>query len=105
MARSTDPDVALFQALADPTRLGIVRQLATENEVCACDFTACCDVAQPTVSHHLRVLREAGVVSGERRGSWVFYKLTPSAVDRLHSLVGSLRPERGAMLPVIQPGA
>lgn len=105
MARSTDPDVALFQALADPTRLGIVRQLATEDEVCACDFTACCDVAQPTVSHHLRVLREAGVVSGERRGSWVFYRLTPSALDRLQSLVGSLRPARAARLPVIQPGA
>jgi ArsR family transcriptional regulator len=105
MARSTDPDVALLQALADPTRLGIVRQLATENEVCACDFTACCEVAQPTVSHHLRVLREAGIVSGERRRSWVFYRLTPSAVDRLESLVGSLRPARGAVLPVIQPGA
>lgn len=105
MARSTDPDVALFQALADPTRLGIVRQLATEDEVCACDFTACCDVAQPTVSHHLRVLREAGVVSGERRGSWVFYRLTPSALDRLQSLVGSLRPARAPRLPVIQPGA
>lgn len=104
MARTTDPDVALFQALADPTRLGIVRQLATESEVCACDFTACCDVAQPTVSHHLRVLREAGVVSGERRGSWVFYRLTPSAVDRLQALVGSFRPERGTTLPVIQPG-
>ena len=75
MARSTDLDVALFQALADPTRLGIVRQLATEEEVCACDFTACCDVAQPTVSHHLKVLRDAGWIKGERRGRWIWYSI------------------------------
>src|SRR3954467_13619826 len=48
-------DVRLFQALADPTRLAIVKQLASDGEVCACDFTSCCDVSQPTVSHHLRV--------------------------------------------------
>ena len=105
MARSSDPDVALFQALADPTRLGIVRQLSTESEVCACDFTACCDLAQPTVSHHLRVLREAGVISGERRGSWVFYRLTPAAMDRLQAITGSLRPNDRPGLRVIQPGA
>lgn len=112
MAKSTDPDVALFQALADPTRLGIVRQLSTEQEVCACDFIACCDIAQPTVSHHLRVLREAGIISGERRGSWVFYRLTPAAVARLQVIVGSFGSAGGASrtidraaLPVIQPTA
>ena len=57
-----DPDVQLFQALSDPTRLAIVRELSGNSEVCACDFTSCCDVGQPTVSHHLRVLREAGVI-------------------------------------------
>jgi ArsR family transcriptional regulator len=62
-----DPDIRLLAALADPTRLAIVRQLAAEAETCACDFTSCCDVGQPTVSHHLRVLREAGVVTSERR--------------------------------------
>ena len=50
MAKSTDPDILLLSALADPTRLEILRQLAGSAEVCACDFTACCDVAQPTVS-------------------------------------------------------
>ena len=87
-ARSTslDPDVRLLAALADPTRLAIVRQLASESETCACDFTTCCDVGQPTVSHHLRVLREAGVVVSERRGQQIFYRLDPSASERLGSL-------------------
>ena len=67
-ARDLDPDIRLLAALADPARLAIVRQLAADTETCACDFTDCCDVAQPTVSHHLRVLREAGIVTSERRG-------------------------------------
>ena len=53
---------ALFHALADETRLAILRQLRERGEVCACDFLACCSLAQPTVSHHLKVLRQAGLV-------------------------------------------
>jgi DNA-binding transcriptional ArsR family regulator len=83
---SIDPDVRLFQALADPTRLAIVRELAGSPEVCACDFTSCCDVRQPTISHHLRVLREAGVVASERRGTWIYYRLAPAVADRLRGL-------------------
>ena len=64
MKRQTDPDVLLLQAAADPTRLAILRQLSDAPEVCACDFTACCDVSQPTVSHHLKVLRDAGWIDG-----------------------------------------
>ena len=67
--RSTDPDVQLLSALADPVRLSIVRQLAVAADVCACDFTECCTVSQPTISHHLKVLREAGVVVSERQGT------------------------------------
>ena len=85
-----DPDVRLLQALADPTRLAIVRELAGAPEVCACDFTSCCDVRQPTVSHHLRVLREAGVIESERRGSWVWYRLVPAAADRLRAIAGEM---------------
>jgi ArsR family transcriptional regulator, arsenate/arsenite/antimonite-responsive transcriptional repressor len=95
MARSKstliDPDVRLFQALADPTRLAIVRELAGAPEVCACDFTSCCDVRQPTVSHHLKVLREAGIVETERRGTWIYYRLAPSAAERLQSLALEFR--------------
>jgi ArsR family transcriptional regulator, arsenate/arsenite/antimonite-responsive transcriptional repressor len=86
----TNPDVRLFQALADPTRLAILRELAGAPEVCACDFTDCCDVRQPTVSHHLRVLREAGIIDSERRGTWIYYRLAPAVADRLRALASEL---------------
>ena len=85
-----DPDVQLLQALAHPTRLKILRELAGATEVCACDFTMCCDVRQPTVSHHLKILKEAGVIESERRGTWIFYKLVPAAGERLRALAGEL---------------
>jgi DNA-binding transcriptional ArsR family regulator len=87
-----DPDVRLLAALADPTRLAIVRQLAQEVETCACDFTSCCDVGQPTVSHHLRVLREAGIVTSERRGQWIWYRLAPETAERLGAVARTLVP-------------
>ena len=92
MPKSTDPDIQLLAALADPTRMEIVRELAGQPEVCACDFTSCCDVSQPTVSHHLRVLRDAGVVTSERRGNWVFYRLAPNVTERLGAIAGQLTP-------------
>lgn len=93
-----DPDIRLLAALADPTRLAIVRQLAVDHETCACDFTSCCDVAQPTVSHHLRVLREAGVVTSERRGTWIHYRLAPGLAERLAGIARGLVP--GGLIPV-----
>ena len=95
---SLDPDVRLLAALADPTRLAIVRQLAQDTATCACDFTSCCDVGQPTVSHHLKVLREAGVVTTERRGQTIWYRLAPETAARLNALAGSLIP--GQLVPV-----
>ena len=92
MKRAADPDIRLLQAAADPTRLAILRELSGADTVCACDFTACCEVAQPTVSHHLRVLREAGWVTAERRGSWVWYTLNPEAAARFRVLAGALGP-------------
>jgi ArsR family transcriptional regulator len=89
---SLDPEVRLLAALADPTRLAIVRQLAQDMETCACDFTSCCDVGQPTVSHHLRVLREAGIVTSERRGQWIFYRLAPETAERLGAVARTLVP-------------
>ena len=97
MARLVDPDVRLLQALADPVRLAIVRQLSREGEVCACNLTACCDVSQPTVSHHLKVLREAGVVRGERRGTWIYYRLEPGVAERLAAIARDLVP--GGLVP------
>lgn len=115
MKRATDPDVILLQAAADPTRLAILRQLSTDGLVCACNFTSCCDVAQPTVSHHLKVLREAGWISGERRGTWIWYSIRPEALARFREIAGDLVSARprpatpGAAiarrLPVVQPQA
>jgi ArsR family transcriptional regulator len=94
MKRATDPDVLLLQATADPTRLSILRQLSAEGEICACDFTSGCEVGQPTVSHHLRVLREAGWVEAERRGNWIWYSIRPEAVARFRELAGEMAPGR-----------
>lgn len=85
-------DVRLLTAVADPIRLGIVRQLADCGSVCVCDLEACRWVSQPTVSHHLRVLREAGIVRAERRGTWIYYSLDPTGIDRLAAVVRSILP-------------
>ncbi len=87
--RSNDPDVRLLQALADPARLEIVRQLGRSDIVCACDFTDCCGIAQPTVSHHLRVLREAGVLNSERRGTNIYYSLADDFPQRFAAIGAS----------------
>jgi ArsR family transcriptional regulator len=92
MKRQLDPDIRLLQAAADTNRLAILRQLAIEGTVCACDFSSCCDISQPTLSHHLRVLREAGWVRATRRGSWIDYDLEPSAVERFRAIAGELGP-------------
>jgi ArsR family transcriptional regulator len=107
MPRTTDPDSRLLQGAADPTRLAIIRQLIAGNEICACDFTACCEVAQPTVSHHLKVLREAGWVSTRRDGLNIYYALRPDAIARFQALSASLSPlpvpAAPRLLPVVQP--
>ena len=79
-----DDGVKLFKALADETRLNIVRRLAEEGEVCACNL-ACCDLAQSTVSHHLKVLREAGLVNTDKRGLWVYYSLNRERLEAVRS--------------------
>lgn len=99
MKRLVDPDALLLQGAADPTRLAILRQLAGGEGVCACDFTACCAVAQPTVSHHLKVLRESGWVRSERRASYVYYFLRPEAAERFRAIAGELVPFAGVLGP------
>jgi ArsR family transcriptional regulator len=69
----------MFKVLGDPTRVQIVHILAAAPEpVCACDFTASFDLGQPTISHHLAKLREAGIVESSKQGIWAFYRLSPS---------------------------
>ena len=86
---------ALFKALADPHRLSILATLArAEDEVCVCDFTSALPLNQPTVSHHLKILRDAGLVLWERRGTWVYYRLAPDAMARLGATLHAILPER-----------
>ncbi len=80
---------AVFRALADPTRVAIVNRLSAAEHVCVCDLTAAFDLSQPTISHHLRILREAGLVAVERRGTWAFYSLVPEAVEALRDVLGA----------------
>ena len=82
----------LFAAFASPVRLNMLRQLQSETLVCACGFEVQKTMAQSTVSHHLRVLREAGLVRADRSGTFVHYSLEPDALDRMAALTGSLRP-------------
>ena len=84
-----EQDARLLKALADETRLGIVLQLRECGEVCQCDFVACCTVAQPTVSHHLKVLRDVGVVDSERRGLWAYYYVRPEALEEVSRWLSS----------------
>jgi ArsR family transcriptional regulator len=74
---------ARFRALADPTRVSIVNRLAQADETCVCDLTAALHVSQPTISHHLRVLREAGLVEAANRGTWAYYSVVPEALNAL----------------------
>jgi len=79
-----EPAAALLKAVADPYRLTMLATLAgATDEVCVCDFTEALPLNQPTVSHHLRILREAGLVTCERRGTWVYYRLAADAKKRL----------------------
>jgi ArsR family transcriptional regulator, arsenate/arsenite/antimonite-responsive transcriptional repressor len=74
---------ARFHALADPTRVAIVNRLAQSAETCVCDLTAAFELSQPTISHHLKVLREAGLVESSRRGTWAYYRVVPEALGTL----------------------
>jgi ArsR family transcriptional regulator len=79
----------VFKALGDPVRLRLVSLIGAREggEVCVCDLTTAFDLSQPTISHHLRVLREAGIIDSERRGTWVYYRLVPAALQRMAGLL------------------
>ncbi|WP_245666643.1 ArsR/SmtB family transcription factor [Actinomadura latina] len=78
----------VFKALADPVRLRLLNMIASVEggEACVCDLTGPFELSAPTISHHLKVLRQAGLIEGERRGTWVYYKVIPEAVTRLSGL-------------------
>jgi ArsR family transcriptional regulator len=79
----------VFKALGDPVRLRLVSLIGAHQggEVCVCELTEAFELTQPTISHHLKVLREAGIITSERRGTWVYYRLEPAALDRMGALL------------------
>ncbi|WP_418153673.1 metalloregulator ArsR/SmtB family transcription factor [Actinoalloteichus caeruleus] len=87
----------MFKALADPVRLRLLSLVASHagGEACVCDLTDAFDLTGPTISHHLKVLREAGLIDGERRGTWIYYRVRPAALGALATvLTASALPER-----------
>jgi len=80
---------ARFRALADPARVALVARLAGREEVCVCDLVEGSGLAQPTISHHLGILRRAGLVSSRRRGTWAYYRLE---ADAIRDLAAALAP-------------
>ncbi len=80
-----------FKALGDPVRLRLLSLIASHagGEACVCDVTGAFDLTGPTISHHLKVLREAGLITGERRGTWIYYRVLPDALSALSSLLDS----------------
>jgi len=79
----------VFKALGDPVRLRLLSLIASQDggEICVCDLTPAFALSQPTVSHHLKLLRQAGLIASERRGTWVYYRLLPRATDRLAAVL------------------
>ena len=81
----------MFRALGDPVRLQLLSRVASHEggEACVCDLSVGFALSQPTISHHLKVLREAGLLQCERRGTWVYYWVVPSALAQLSAVLGT----------------
>ncbi|MGW6330860.1 ArsR/SmtB family transcription factor [Nocardia rhamnosiphila] len=91
---------AVFKALSDPVRLRLLSSIASRagHEACVCDLSEGIDLTQPTISHHLKVLRSAGLLTSERRASWVYYRVVPQV---LRQVSDALLLESGAAAEVI----
>ncbi len=78
----------IFAALGDPVRLRLLSIVASDGEVCSCNLEGPLGKSQPTVSHHTRVLAEAGLIEGEKRGRWTWWRVVPTQMERLRDLLG-----------------
>lgn len=84
----------MFKAIGDPVRLRLLSLVASHagGEACVCDISDTFDLSQPTISHHLKVLRTAGILDCERRGTWVYYRVVPSALQQLSAVLADTAP-------------
>lgn len=104
--QATSDYAAAFNALADPTRVAILSLLANNPDpVCVCDITALLDKGQPTISHHLAILREAGLVNAGKTGIWSYYSLNRDCVAQIQTMLTTLTtataPNSGNLIPLI----
>ena len=90
---ATDADelAPLFKAIADPVRLRLLSMIGCHDggEACVCDLTGAFALTAPTISHHLKVLRQAGLIDSERRGTWVYYRVRPGVLQRLSAVLAT----------------
>ncbi|MFE3852824.1 ArsR/SmtB family transcription factor [Streptomyces griseorubiginosus] len=85
----------VFKALGDPVRLRLMSMIASRGEggeVCVCELTPAFALSQPTISHHLKLLRQAGLIDCERRGTWVYYWVLPGVLERLAAFLTTAEP-------------
>jgi ArsR family transcriptional regulator len=89
--RDAERIAPVLKALADPVRLRLTSLLASHvaGEACICDLNAAFDLSQPTISHHLKVLHEVGLLDRDKRGVWVYYRVRPEALAAIGTLIGS----------------
>ncbi|MER5561201.1 metalloregulator ArsR/SmtB family transcription factor [Streptomyces sp. NPDC002506] len=96
MAKDQAAELAkVFKALGDPVRLRLLSMIASQQggEICVCELTPAFDLSQPTISHHLKLLKQAGLIASERRGTWVYYRLLPAMTDHLSAVLSNPQPE------------
>lgn len=91
-AEAADDLAAAFKVLADPGRLRLLAMIASSEEACACDLVEPLGKSQPTVSHHLSVLTDAGLLSRQRRGKWAYYRVVPERLAVLRDALSAPRP-------------
>jgi ArsR family transcriptional regulator, arsenate/arsenite/antimonite-responsive transcriptional repressor len=88
-AQAAERLAGVFKALADPARVKLLSLIAAAGEACVCDLTEPLELAQPTVSHHMKILVETGLVAREQRGKWAYYRVNSDALDRVAQLISS----------------
>ena len=93
--------VELFKLLSDQTRLSVVLLVAAHTELCVCELTEALGLSQPKVSRHLAILRNGGLLEGEKRGQWVYYKLSPALDERSRQLIDCVLSTNRSELPAL----